>query len=364
MVKTLTRSPTMPGNPAPGGGDATVFPAWQFALLAFASAVLALYLSFRFEFDNPGSAALTVLVVARPQAHDILPMSVWRCVGTIVGTLVALLLLALFAQSPWLFVIGFAAWMGVCVFVSVRLPDIRHFGVAVAGFTPALIAAPALNNMHQVFEIAMGRMTVVIIGVLCTALVFGLFAPLARPVEPGRSAGRVAQNNIPPGTTRDSNALQYALATAIAALVSCGFCIVTAWPASSDMLIIFGASTATLVQTDDPVRGAIGFAAGMLLAVAAGFVCLLGVWPAVDGFPLFALGLAPFVITACLFKVSPVWAGPATAYLIYLMTLISPDNLPAYDLPAYLNKAYAFIIGVLLATALFSILRPARNPHD
>ncbi|MCC7227267.1 MAG: FUSC family protein [Burkholderiaceae bacterium] len=343
--------------------EPTVFSPWLFALLTFVSATLALYLSFRFELDSPGAAALTVMVVARPDVRDLLPMSVWRSVGTFAGTLAALLLIALFAQSPWLFVIGFAAWMGACVFVSVYLPDVRHFGIALAGFTPALIAAPALQNMSQVFEIAMDRMAVVIVGVLSTALVFVLFAPAARLVAPV-SAPSAHWNSASNSPALMYKVWRYALATAIAVLLGCGFWFLTKWTDGSTMLIIFGATTALFVQADDPGASALNSTKGTLAAVVAGFVCLLGVWPAVDGFPLFALGLAPFIIGGALLKARPTWIGAATAYLVYLTALISPGNPTIYDLPAYLNKAYAFVIGVTLAAAVLAVLRPPDLTHD
>ena len=378
----LIQPPAMHGASSRDDCQATVFSAWPFALLTFVSATLALYLSFRFELDSPGAAALSVMVVARPDVRDLLPMSVWRCIGTFAGTLAALLLIALFAQSPWLFVIGFAAWMGACAFASVYLPDLRHFGIALAGFTPALIAAPALQNMSQAFEIAMDRMAAVIVGVLSTALVFVLFAPAARRVAPAsassansnpNSNSNSASTRTAPGALWNSastspalmfTAWRYALAAAIAVLVGCGFWFLTKWTDGSTMLIIFGATTALFVQTDDPGASALNSAKGMLAAVVAGFVCLLGVWPAVDGFPLFALGLAPFIIGGALLKARPTTIGAATAYLVYLMALVSPGNPTIYDLPAYLNKAYAFVIGVALGAAVLAILRPPDLAHD
>ena len=412
----LIQPPAMHGASSRDDCQATVFSAWPFALLTFVSATLALYLSFRFELDSPGAAALCVMVVARPDVRDLLPMSVWRCIGTFAGTLAALLLIALFAQSPWLFLIGFAAWMGACVFASVYLPDRRLFGIALAGFTPALIAAPALQNMSQAFEIAMDRMAGVIVGVLSTALVFVLFAPAARRVAPASASSANSNPNLNPNSNSNSNpnlnpnsnsnsksnpnpnpnpnsnsnsnsaatrtatsahwnsastspalmftAWRYALAAAIAVLVGCGFWFLTKWTDGSTMLIIFGATTALFVQTDDPGASALNSAKGMLAAVVAGFVCLLGVWPAVDGFPLFALGLAPFIIGGALLKARPATIGAATAYLVYLMALVSPGNPTIYDLPAYLNKAYAFVIGVALGAAVLAILRPPDLAHD
>ena len=159
-------------------------------------------------------------------------------------------------------------------------------------------------------------------------------------------------------------AWRYALAAAIAVLVGCGFWFLTKWTDGSTMLIIFGATTALFVQTDDPGASALNSAKGMLAAVVAGFICLLGVWPAVDGFPLFALGLAPFIIGGALLKARPATIGAATAYLVYLMALVSPGNPTIYDLPAYLNKAYAFVIGVALGAAVLAILRPPDLAHD
>lgn len=336
--------------------------AWPFSLFTYASMVLSLFLAFRLEFDSPGAAALTAMVVARPETGDLLRLGIWRCIGTFAGMLAALALIALFAQSPWLFIIGFAAWMGLCIFVSAFLAPLQRFGIALAGFTPALIAAPALLDMNRVFEIAMDRMAAVVLGVLCSTLVFVVCSPNSNSVAPASTtaaeACRVSVRAIARVAWRD------AIATASAVLLGCGFWITTKWTDGSNMLILFGATTALLVQNDDPTASAISFLQGMLIAAVAGFVCLFGMWPAVDGFPLFVVCLAPFVFVGSLLKANRRWMGPATAYLVFLMILISPENLTVYDLPGYLNKAYAFIIGTALAAAALAVLRPVDRAHD
>ena len=85
--------------------------------------------------------------------------------------------------------------------------------------------------------------------------------------------------------------------------------------------------------------------------------------PAADDEELAALACAASSLHPT-FPRGPTTIGAATAYLVYLMALVSPGNPTIYDLPAYLNKAYAFVIGVALGAAVLAILRPPDLAHD
>ena len=138
-------------------------------------------------------------------------------------------------------------------------------------------------------------------------------------------------------------AWRYALAAAIAVLVGCGFWFLTKWTDGSTMLIIFGATTALFVQTDDPGASALNSAKGMLAAVVAGFVCLLGVWPAVDGFPLFALGLAPLFLGSAAYQmlgIGYLGIAAARAFSIVFDKSTAQSNL--------ISLAIEVILGVIL----------------
>ncbi len=87
---------------------------WVHAARTLGAALLALYLAFQLELDTPYSAMTTVMIVANPVQGMIFQKSLYRFGGTLVGAVAAVTLMALFAQTPVLFLIGLALWMALC----------------------------------------------------------------------------------------------------------------------------------------------------------------------------------------------------------------------------------------------------------
>ncbi|HEV2675007.1 MAG TPA: FUSC family protein [Aliidongia sp.] len=147
---------------------------WYHALSTAAAAMLAFYVSCALELDSPGSAAVTVLIVSSPLPGMVLSKGIWRLVGTAVGVLVSILLIACFAQSPAAFIVALAIWLGLCTYVSSLLRHFRAYAAVLAGYTISLVALPAADNPDQIFYLATGRIAVVTVGILCTALIKSL----------------------------------------------------------------------------------------------------------------------------------------------------------------------------------------------
>ena len=70
--------------------------------------MLALYLAYAFQLDDPYWACLTVWTVANPTPGLVLSKSLYRVIGTLIGVVFGIILIALFAQTPELFVLGLA----------------------------------------------------------------------------------------------------------------------------------------------------------------------------------------------------------------------------------------------------------------
>ncbi|SUE44855.1 FUSC family protein [Roseomonas gilardii] len=138
-------------------------------LLAF---TIALYAAYALELDSPSSAGMTVLIVASASRGAVLSKSFYRAGGTVVGALASITLVAWFAQAPWLFILGFALWLGLCTFAASLLRYFRSYGAVLAGYTIALIALSAVQDPGNVFHLATARIAVVSLGVLVTAVVF------------------------------------------------------------------------------------------------------------------------------------------------------------------------------------------------
>ena len=147
---------------------------WTHAARTAIAALLALWFAFALQLDTPYSAMTTVMIVANPVQGMILEKSLYRLGGTLLGGLAGVALMALFAQAPVLFLLGFAAWMALCTAASTLLRGFRSYGAVLAGYTVALIAMPAVDHPDSIFTFAMARFAVVLLGIACSALVGAL----------------------------------------------------------------------------------------------------------------------------------------------------------------------------------------------
>lgn len=161
--------------------DAITPPAWlAYIFRVWIATVVTLYLAFWFELPSPYSAVTTVFIVANPVRGAIVSKSAWRLGGTLVGAVMAVIQFALFAQSPILFDLFIAVWVGLCCGLSTLLRFFRSYGAVLAGYTVVIIDVGALATPDHVLGVALARVSVVALGIVVTGLVF-LLTQRARP---------------------------------------------------------------------------------------------------------------------------------------------------------------------------------------
>lgn len=156
---------------------------WQinYILRCSIAAGLALFLAYYLELQMPYSAVATVLLVINPTHGVVLAKGMWRFLGTIFGMVAAFVLVSLFSQKPWLFIMGFAIWIGLCVAAMSLLRHFRASGAVVAGYTIGLATYGAMQHPEFAFDHIFGRGATVFIGILCLSIVTILFNK--RPTE-------------------------------------------------------------------------------------------------------------------------------------------------------------------------------------
>ncbi|MEF3066852.1 FUSC family protein [Pandoraea apista] len=156
-------------------------PRATYVLRSIAAAWLALCVAYVLQLEMPYSAASTVLLVINPIQGAVIGKGAWRVLGTLAGMIASVLLMSAFGQMPWLFLLGFAVWLGLCVAGMTMLRHFRASGVVVAGYTVGLATFGALQHPQLTFEHVVGRGSTVMVGVLCLSLVSALFS--ARSVQ-------------------------------------------------------------------------------------------------------------------------------------------------------------------------------------
>jgi uncharacterized membrane protein YccC len=183
------------GVAEPGGGRARVTlsslsaalpnalssagPSLLFGLRLWASVCLALYVAFYLELDNAFWAGTSAAIVCQPQLGASLRKGWFRLIGTIVGAVVSVVLVACFPQDRVLFLAGVTLWAAACAFLATVLRNFASYAAALAGYTVAIVAADLLGatggvNANAAFLLAVSRGSEICIGIVCAGVVLAL----------------------------------------------------------------------------------------------------------------------------------------------------------------------------------------------
>ncbi len=139
--------------------------------------IMALWLSLRFEFDQPRTAMMTVAIVMQSRAGMVFSKSLYRFLGTLVGVVVSFVLVSLFAQEPILFLLCMAAWIGFCTAGSMVFRNNHAYGFVLAGYTLCIVGLPAVASPSQTFNIGTTRISEILIGLLSASLISDVVFP-------------------------------------------------------------------------------------------------------------------------------------------------------------------------------------------
>ncbi|EHD14983.1 hypothetical protein CIN_09150 [Commensalibacter intestini A911] len=141
-----------------------------FALQTSAAAFVGLYIAFWMQLDSPYWAAITVWVVslATPEEND--SKAHWLIVGTLIGAITGILIVAAFPQQPALFIILVGMWVSGCCFMSRFMSNFRVHAFRMAAITGALVALDSVSNPNSCFDVAFSRGSYVILGVFLQKL--------------------------------------------------------------------------------------------------------------------------------------------------------------------------------------------------
>ena len=147
-----------------------------FAVRTWLASMLALWIAFELQLDTPYWSWITVWIVAQPTPGMLLSKSLYRAIGTIAGAALAVVLIALFAQTPELFVLALALLVGGCTMASNTLTNFRAYATVLAGYTAGIVAADAIAQPTQVWFIALSRGSAILIGIASAVAVTSVFA--------------------------------------------------------------------------------------------------------------------------------------------------------------------------------------------
>jgi uncharacterized membrane protein YccC len=159
------------------------FASWAFGIRVWIAVVVALYAGFWLELESPLSAAITVGILAVPTRGQALEKAGFRFLGTVIGVVASIALIGSLSQARDLFLLAFAAWVGLCVYVAALSDGFRAYGAVLSGYTVALVAIQMIDTPDHVFDFGMQRGAAIALGIAAIAVVNDLLVAPDRHLE-------------------------------------------------------------------------------------------------------------------------------------------------------------------------------------
>ncbi|CAG9296685.1 FUSC family protein [Celerinatantimonas diazotrophica] len=156
-----------------------------FALKGVIAMAMALSISIYLQLDRPYWAVISaVFLQIRPESGLVAEKALCQIVGTIIGGLVGIFILANFIDFPYLGLAFLGIWLSVNSGLSAMIRRINFiYGLAIASVTAEVIivlsvAQPSVVSSAYIFNVAQARMSEIIIGAICAGLVSHLLWPI------------------------------------------------------------------------------------------------------------------------------------------------------------------------------------------
>ena len=166
LVQDVRRTVTIAGFP---------LSAWAFALRIWAAMAVGLYAAFWLQLESAASAAVTVAILALQTRGQVYQKAIYWLLATVSGIIASFVIAGLFAQARDLFLIGFAGWLGLCIYVGGLLDGNRAFGAILSGYTVAQVAVTQTDSPQNIFMAGVNRGAAILVGIAALALVSELF---------------------------------------------------------------------------------------------------------------------------------------------------------------------------------------------
>ncbi len=210
-------------------------------------------------------------------------------------------------------------------------------------------------------------------GDLLTASLLGRLAELIDAVQDARELARhirSPERPLPPALTerlvgrirrplhRDHGlALLSGVAVFVAILVCCAGWIATAWPEGSIAPLSAAIFGSFFAAQDDPAPSIRNFLKFSIVSFPIAALYMFAVLPAIDGFPMLVMTLAPVFLVLGYFQGQPKTFGIAIALILGVAGALSLQAVFSADFAGFVNNFVAQIIGIAAALVATELLR-------
>lgn len=146
-------------------------------------------------------------------------------------------------------------------------------------------------------------------------------------------------------------------AAAIAILLSCATWILAGWGDGAAAPVMAAVFCCFFAAMDDPVPAIKSFGVYTLLSLPLSAIYMFAILPAIDGFPLLVLTMAPPLLFLGLYIPDPRRAGAALAVLMGFSNALALQETFSADFASFLNGNLGQFVGLLFAIIVTAGLR-------
>lgn len=152
-------------------------------------------------------------------------------------------------------------------------------------------------------------------------------------------------------------AMLSAFAATLTVLVCCALWIASGWPDGATAAQMSAVACCIFAALDDPVPAILGFIRAALVSLIVVAAYLFAVLPAIDGFPMLVLVLAPTFLTLGLLMTKPRWVGGAIAVAVNSASMMTLHNTFTAEFASFLNTGLSMVVGISLAAIVTGVVR-------
>ncbi|MCC8944824.1 FUSC family protein [Bradyrhizobium sp. Arg62] len=148
-----------------------------FALRTFAAAMLAFSIALLLDMPRPYWAMASVYITSNLFTGATTSKAVYRILGTLIGGAGTIVLVPNLVDAPELLSLCIAAWVGICLYLSLIDGTPRSYVFMLAGYTVALLGFPIVSTPQSAFDIVVSRVQEIVLGIVCASVVAMLVMP-------------------------------------------------------------------------------------------------------------------------------------------------------------------------------------------
>lgn len=157
----------------------------KFAIKGVLAMALALYVAMFFHLERPNWALVgAIFLQMRPESGLVIEKGIYQIIGTVLGGAIGIVILEYFSAEPIFAMVSLALWLGLNSGLSALVRRVNLiYAFAMAGMTASLVVLlvmvqPQDASSASIFDIAQARVSEIIVGVVCAALVSTLIWPV------------------------------------------------------------------------------------------------------------------------------------------------------------------------------------------